>query len=177
MASCVGNESYKSMVDQEGTLLEAITVFYSATNIFLSITTSLGNILILIARHKVSFFLPFNKVVISLPCSHWSFWWPYFGTALCHCVRLISEPLFATVILRSVVNMDKNTLRYATAVNIATSFIFREVSTITSTAISVERFLALLLWLRYRSVVTLRRVRAFVIFWLTGVSAGFLFLL
>ena len=43
----------------------------------------------------------------------------------------------------------------------------------TSTAISVDRLLALLLGLRYRHVVTLRRVRVVIIcFWLIGASSG-----
>ena len=43
----------------------------------------------------------------------------------------------------------------------------------TSTTISVDRLLALLLGLRYTHVVTLRRVRVVIIcFWLTGTSAG-----
>ena len=46
-----------------------------------------------------------------------------------------------------------------------------EVSVLLSTAISLDRLLALLLGLRYRHTVTLRRVRAVMIcFWLIGVS-------
>ena len=47
------------------------------------------------------------------------------------------------------------------------------VSVLTSTAISVDRLLALLLGLRYRHVATLRRVRVVIsCFWLISISAG-----
>ena len=47
------------------------------------------------------------------------------------------------------------------------------VSILTSTAISVDRLLALLLGLRYRHVVTLRRVRVVIFcFWFINVSLG-----
>ena len=52
------------------------------------------------------------------------------------------------------------------------------VSVLTSTAISVDRLLTLLLGLRYRHVVTLRRVRVVIIcFWLISASAGSIWIL
>ena len=52
-----------------------------------------------------------------------------------------------------------------------------EVSIFTSTAISLDRFLALHLGLRYRIFVTLKRVRLVVIlFWLAGISNGIMFI-
>ena len=57
------------------------------------------------------------------------------------------------------------------------AFVLCGVSIFSSTAISVDRLLALSLGLRYRHVVTLRRIRAFITcFWLTGVSLGFLYI-
>ena len=53
------------------------------------------------------------------------------------------------------------------------SWVSCSVSVMTSTAISVDRLVALSLGLRYRHVVTLRRVRAVVIcFWLIAASLG-----
>ena len=55
----------------------------------------------------------------------------------------------------------------------AFSFVLCGLSITVSTAISVDRLLALMLGLRYRQVVTLRRVHAVVIcFLLVGVSVG-----
>ena len=52
------------------------------------------------------------------------------------------------------------------------------VSVSTSAAISVDRLLALLLGLRYRHVVTLRRVRVVIIFtWFNGASLGSTFVM
>ena len=60
--------------------------------------------------------------------------------------------------------------KYVNDALIATSLILCGVSILTSTAISVDRLLALFLGLRYRHVVTLSRVRiAIVCFWLIGV--------
>ena len=57
--------------------------------------------------------------------------------------------------------------------NNTSSFILCGVSVFTSTAISVDRLLALLLGLRYKHVVTLTNVRVVVIcFWLIGFSFG-----
>ncbi|KAL9960262.1 hypothetical protein ACROYT_G033697 [Oculina patagonica] len=59
----------------------------------------------------------------------------------------------------------------------ASSFTLCEVSVFISTAINVDRLLALLLGLRYRHVVTLRRVSAVIIcFWLLGILCGSLYL-
>ena len=55
----------------------------------------------------------------------------------------------------------------------ASAWILCGVSALISTGISVDRLLALLLGLRYRHVVTLRRVRVVIIcFWLIGALAG-----
>ena len=60
-------------------------------------------------------------------------------------------------------------------VNNISSFILCGVSMFTSTAISVDRLLALVMGIRYRNVVTLRRVRVLIAsFWLFSISSLFM---
>ena len=61
---------------------------------------------------------------------------------------------------------------------IVTGFILCGISVLTSTAISVDRLLALMLRLRYRHVVTLRRTRALIacFFFVTAVSSRLIYL-
>ena len=124
--------------------VDGLYVFLAALNIFLSITASLSNAVILIALHKVTSIYPPTKLLFRCLAV----------TDLC--VGLVSQPLFAPT------NLDiiwDGIFYFFTASTIA----FTAVSILTSTAISVDRFLALMMGLRYRHVVTLRRVRAFII--------------
>ena len=122
----------------------------AAVNIVLSITASLGNILILIALRKVTSIHPPTKLLFQCLAI----------TDLG--VGLISQPLMAA---RSLIVYIKNLdLKFW---NIffhllfrSSSIIFSGVSVFASTALSVDRLLALFLGLRYRHVVTLKRVRA-----------------
>ena len=90
------------------------------------------------------------------------------------CVGVISQPLFASFLLLSATTgINWNFLRYIDKLCNASSFVLCQVSVFTSSAISVDRLLALLSGLRYRQVVTLARVRAFITcFWLTGIFGG-----
>ena len=135
--------------------------FFSALNIFLTINASLGNALILIALQKVSSIHPPTKLFFqSLAVSDL-------------CVGVIVQPLFAIFLLSRVTEVNEDVLYYIYKVSRASSWILCAVSVLTSTAISVDRLLALLLGLRYRHVVTLRRVRVVIIcVWLIGVLAG-----
>jgi len=119
--------------------------FISVLNSFLSITALLGNALILVALRKESSLHPPSKLLLrSL-------------TTTDLCVGVIAEPLYVTLVV-TVVNEDWSLCRYvAVAVSIA-SYIFCAVSLLTLTAISVDRLLALLLGLRYKQIVTLKRV-------------------
>ena len=127
---------------------------FSALNIFLSITATLGNALILIALHKVSSIHPPTKLFFRCLAV----------TDLC--VGLLLQPFYTTFLLSRIRDVSKN------VVNVL-SFILCGVSLLTSTAISVDRLLALLLGLRYRHVVTLKRARLVIIcFWLIGASLG-----
>ena len=141
--------------------LAGVNEFFSALNILLAITASLGNTLILIALHKVSSIHPPTKLFFRCLAV----------TDLC--VGLVVHPLFATVQLSRITEVNEDVLYYMYVVSRAAGWIFSVVSVLTVTAISVDRLLALLLGLRYRHVVTLRRVRvAIICFWFIGASIG-----
>ena len=119
--------------------------FIAVLNSFFSITAFLGNALILIALHKDSSLHPPSKILLRCLAT----------SDLC--VGPIIEPLFVTYCM-SIVNEHWNMCRYASVAGITTANIFCGVSVLTLTAISVDRLLALLLGLRYRQVVTLKRI-------------------
>ena len=120
----------------------------AAVNIVLSITASLGNILILIALRKVTSIHPPTKLLFQCLAI----------TDLG--VGLISQPLMATLMLL-VDNIDIKIWKVLFFyLSWSLSIAFCGVSVFTSTALSVDRLLALLLGLRYRHVVTLKRIRA-----------------
>ena len=124
--------------------VDGLYVFLAALNIFLSITASLSNAVILVALHKVTSIHPPTKLLFRCLAV----------TDLC--VGLISLPLFVIALTTDLVIWD-GMFQISTIVLAA-------VSILTSTAISVDRLLALMMGLRYRHVVTLRRVRALLIF-------------
>ena len=123
-------------------------LLFSAVNITLSITTFLGNILILIGLKRVSSLRPPSKLLLGCLAS----------TDLC--VGLITQPLYVAYIMSPKHSM---LCYYLSILLIRLSIILGGVSVLTLTAISVDRLLALLLGLRYRHVVTLRRVQSYVI--------------
>ena len=142
-------------------LSQALGASVASVNIFLSITASLGNALILVALHKVSSVHPPTKLFFRCLAV----------TDLC--VGLLVHPLFATDQLSRITEVSENDLYYIYEVSRVTNWILCAVSVLTLTAISVDRLLALLLGLRYRHVVTLRRVRVVLIFfWFIGASVG-----
>ena len=113
-------------------------------NLFFSITASLGNFLILISFCKVSSIFPPTKLMFR--CLAF--------TDLC--VGLISQPLFVYNLLshESYFNFSVSVV-----IQITSMCFLCGLSLLTATAISVDRLLALYLGLRYRQVVTLRRVQ------------------
>ena len=144
-----------------------IAVFLSALNMFPSITAILGNILILFALYKVSSLHSPTKLLFRCLAVTDLF------------IGLITQPLFAVAIMSDVPNVSFNRfcLYYVGRVNSSSSYILCVVSVLTSTAISVDRLLALLMGLRYRHV-TSRRVCMFTTwFWFIGVSCGGLYVL
>ena len=119
-------------------------IFISALNIFLSITAFLGNTLILVALHKETSLHPPSKLL-------------YRNLAITDlCVGIIVEPLAVTY-WTSVVKERWDICYYANLAAVFSGYTLCAVSLTTSTAISVDRLLALLLGLRYRQLVTLRR--------------------
>ena len=140
-------------------------LFLSILNIFLSIAACLGNVLFLVVLQRVPSIHPPTKLLFRCLA------------ASDLCVALISQPIHATSLLKGSTKINLTILNYATQVNYLFSFILCGVSIFTSTAISVDRLLALLLGLKYRIVVTLWRVRAIIIcFWLIGFSDGLMFI-
>ena len=141
--------------------LVGMSAALASLNTFLSITATLGNVLILIALNKVTSICPPTKLLFRCLAV----------TDLC--VGLITQPLFTVMLLAS-----SNVYEYVKDIQMISSIVLCGVSLLTSTAISVDRLLALSLGLRYRYVVTLRRVRALIIsFWfLIAASVGCLFI-
>ncbi|KAL9959712.1 hypothetical protein ACROYT_G033061, partial [Oculina patagonica] len=160
--SGVGN--YTSKLNQTLNAPPAgIVEFFSALNIFLSITATVGNALILVALKNVSSIHPPTKLFFRCLAV----------TDLC--VGLIAQPLFATLSLSFIIKMNVNVLYYVSNVWVASAFILSGVSALTLTAISVERLFALLLGPRYRHFVTLRRVRVVVTcLWIIATVSGLL---
>ena len=138
-------------------------IFISVLNIFLSITAFLGNTLILVALPKVSsLHLPSKVLFGSLATTD-------------ICVGVIVEPT-TVVHWMSVVKQRWNICYYATEANFIISNTLCSVSLGISTAISVDRLLALSLGLRYRNFVTLKRTLVTVIsFWVLSIliTAGY----
>ena len=162
MANITGDGNFTSKLNQIvlGSPRGAALVLISAFNIFLAITACLGNTLILISLHKVSsIHLPTKSFFRCLAVTDLS-------------VGLIVQPLYATLILSPLIKIGVKELFLVDRARDSFGLCLCGVSVLTSTAISVDRLLALLLGLRYRQLVTLRRVRV-VIFFFWLISATF----
>ena len=136
-------------------------VFVMSLHVIVSITAFLGNALILVALRKESSLHPPSKLLfLSLATTDL-------------CVGVISEPInFILFLSPEHSKLCHNAEMLANAI----AGTFCGVSLLTLTAISVDRLLALLLRLRYRQVVTLWRVRIFVIFsWISSVAVAVIF--
>ena len=132
------------------------TIFILTFNIPLSISAVLGNVFIIIALQKVTSIHPPSKLLLACLAS----------TDLC--VGLITQPLYIAYSMSSEYSKHCHYLRIL--FNTIGS-IFCGVSLLTLTAISVDRLLALLMRLRYRFVVTLKRVWLFIAaFWFSSTA-------
>ena len=140
--------------------LQQQSIYFSAVHIFLSITAFLGNFLILAALNKESSLHPPSKLLYRCLAT----------TDLL--VGLVSQPLYATYWMSWV--YERWTLcQYARGAAYISSYVLCGVSLTTSTAISVDRLLALLLGIRYRQIVTLKRTCIMTAtFWILSVAAG-----
>ena len=126
-----------------------------ALNIFLSISATLGNALILVALRNVSSIHPPTKLLFRCLAV----------TDLC--VGLICQPLYVVYLIIGNFTIE---LKYRYVYYFVYSVLLA-VSPLTSAAISVDRLLALLLGLRYRHVVTLRGARVVIAcVWFIAVS-------
>ena len=150
------NEAIKSSLPTE------LAVFLSTLNIFLSITATLDNAVILVALHKeTSLHHPTKLLFRCLAITDLS-------------VGVIIHPITVFFHSSSVTTIISGEyFYYLEGLHKSLSFVLCQVSILTSGAISVDRLLALLSGLRYRQVVTLPRVRAVIAcFWLIGISVG-----
>ena len=120
---------------------------FAGLSIFLAISSSVGNFVILSALYRVSSIYPPTKLFFRCLAA----------TDLC--VGLIVQPLYTTSIMSYAMEMNENVSYYTGKICATSSTILCGVSLLTTTVISVGRLLALLLGLRYRTFVTLRRAR------------------
>jgi len=142
-----------------GNIHNQLTIF-SVIILLLSITAFLGNALILVALRRESSLHPPSKVLYCSLATTDFF------------VGLISEPLYVTYLI-SVVTKRWDICPYAFTSAFIAGYLLGSVSFLTMTAISVDRLLALLLRLRYRQVVTLKRMYAtVVIIWVVSIVAS-----
>ena len=125
-----------------------LKIIISVLNVSLSITAFLGNVLIIVALQKASSLHPPSKLLFSCLAS----------TDLC--VGLIAQPLYVFSIMSP--EHSQRCLYLGILLN-SMGVIFCGVSLLTLTAISVDRLLALLLGLRYRQVVTVKKVWVFIV--------------
>ena len=139
-------------------------IYLAAFNVFLSLTAVLGNTLILLALRKESSLNPPSKLLLRCLAI----------TDLC--VGLVPEPLLV-VYWMSLVHEYWDFCRYALYTCYISGFILCSVSLLVLTAISVDRLLAFLLRLRYRQVVTLKRLYVIVVtFWVVSTVVALCFL-
>ena len=144
--------------------IHGVFMYLSAFNVFLSITAVFGNILILVAPHKVSSLHPPSKLLFRCLAT------------TDFCVGLITEPL-SVVYWMFLTHGQYNLCRYAYVAVFIVSYTLCSVSLLTMSAIGVDRLLALLLGLKCRQVVTLKRTYLIVaIFWIISVVTSVSFL-
>ena len=126
-------------------------------NIFLAITASLGNALILIALHKVTSIYPPTKLLFRCLAV----------TDLL--VGLSTQPVYVKTLISSITKSRADRIVALEQYRGFWSGLLPLVSVLTLSSISVDRLLALSLGLRYRHTVTLRRVWGVTVgVWLLG---------
>ena len=136
-------------------------ILVSALNIPLSATAFLGNMLIIVALQKPSSLHPPTKLLLGCLAS------------ADLCVGLVTQPLHVIHLMSA--EQFKH-CRLVGILSIVIGVFLGGLSLFTLTAISVDRLLALLLRLRYRQVVTLKRVWIVVVsFWLCNAAISMTF--
>ena len=127
-----------------------VWISLTTLNIFLSIFSTLGNVLILVALRNVSSIHPPTKLLFRCLAI----------TDLC--VGLLCQPLYVYVDYITIYLDIGNFIGELYYVYLFIIYVLVAVSILTLAAISVDRLLALLLGMRYRHVVTLCRVRVLI---------------
>ncbi|XP_078348994.1 adenosine receptor A3-like [Oculina patagonica] len=132
--------------------------FLVASNVFLTITSTLGNTVILAALHKESSLHSPSKILLrSLALTDFL-------------VGILTEPFFI-IFFMTIEHENLNLCYDLITAGIFVGLLLCSVSLLTLTAISVDRLLALLLGMRYREVVTSKRVLMIVIcFWILSIG-------
>ena len=145
---------------------QAISSYAAASlNVVLSITATVGNILILTALSHHSTLHPPSRLLFRCLAT----------TDLG--VGVISQPLFITHVV-SVINKSWKLSFFSERLAYITSAGLCGVSVFTLTAISADRLLALTLRMRYRELVTLKRIRLVIAFiWFISFANALLYLL
>ena len=135
-------------------------IFVSVLNIFSVHCGISGDTLILVALHKgTSLNKPSRLLFLNLAITDL-------------CVGIIAEPLFVAYSM-SVLTERWDICYYADNASLITGAILCSVSLFTSTAISVERLLALLLGLRYTYIVTMRKAYlSAIVMWILSAFIG-----
>ena len=132
-------------------------LFLSVFNVFLAITSFLGNVLILVALHKESSLHAPSKLLFRCLATTDIF------------VGVISEPLTIAYWMYAVMERWDDCY-YTLFSSFIVGYLLCGMSLLTLTVISVDRLLALSLGLRYRQVVTVKRTCAIVIvFWIVSI--------
>ena len=136
-------------------------VFLAIWNILTCITAVCGNTFIIASIRRVSsLHLPSKVLLVCLALTDL-------------CVGVITQPLYVAHILFP--ECHSIGLYLLIGYN-TTGFLFSGVSMLTTTAISVDRLLAVTLGLRYRQVVTVWRTRTLLItFWTTNMAFAMMF--
>lgn len=142
-------------------------IFYRAVVsllIFLTVTATFGNGLILAALRKNSCLHPPTKLLLrSLAITDL-------------CVGVISQPAIVTM-YSSFLAGNSELCQISKDIVYTTTTIFSGISLATLTTLSVDRLLALLLGLQYRLVVTVKRIRALVtVFWFLSTTVGIVYI-
>ena len=135
-------------------------IFLSVLNILLSVTTFLGNTLILVALPKENSLHPPSKLLFR-------------NLAITDlCVGIIAEPLLVAYLM-SLVKQRWDICYYLHFAGFVIGAILCSVSLFTLTAISVDRLLALSLGIRYIRVATLRKAYiSVIVMWVISVVIG-----
>ena len=149
------------LIEQVNGHLISLSVFH----ILLSITAVLGNALILTALYRESSLHPPSKLL-------------YCNLAITDLFVGFSADPLAVILFTAQMNKQWNFCRQVFNSNIIFSYALCSVSLLTVTAVSVDRLLALLLGLRYRQVVTSKRMYAVIVMlWATSIINATMYIL